>query len=395
MKVRILLLFVFVVFLINCISTGTYNYTIDDINSLESEAKEIAEMTNVSARKYYEVYMRLGEAYYQYERYILSLESLKKGLRLKARDYEHQMLAAKIEYELGQIQLSYYRLNQIINNADSKKIRKQAEKLINEISKMNLNIDEVFIPDMSHKYIYVVTLGKVDTTLVTALKNRIEDEFHITVREIEDTIIPSKNRLRDRHEEYFRRVTERYIENNDQETYEAIIDYIIDKNGAIKEEDIDKEFVYYLYLKEKHGQELWEENMSKIQDQYHADVLLNQVRNQYKDLINENNCFGILGVTQQDIYTKDYNFLFGWNSSDVAIMSYQRFINDNTTLTVKIKRTVMQGFSSVGYLIGIPRCSVDTCSRAYPHSLSEHDEKEDILCYECRENLIDVYNNLD
>ena len=94
------------------------------------------------------------------------------------------------------------------------------------------------------------------------------------------------------------------------------------------------------------------------------------------------------------IYANDYNYLFGWNGSDVAIMSYNRFINEETAITNEIKRIVMQGMSSTGFLIGIPRCTVDTCAHAYPHSLAEHDQKDDTLCDECTDNLIRIYDDL-
>jgi predicted Zn-dependent protease len=51
----------------------------------------------------------------------------------------------------------------------------------------------------------------------------------------------------------------------------------------------------------------------------------------------------------------------------------------------------MQALSSVGLVIGIPRCTSPGCARAYPESLEEQDRKDDKLCYECRENMRRLY----
>ena len=158
---------------------------------------------------------------------------------------------------------------------------------------------------------------------------------------------------------------------------------------------IEKEFVYYLFLQQENGQQLWEDTMDRIHDQFNAEVLCYQLSAEYNENVNEENCQGVLGVTAYDIYAKDYNFLFGWKSRNKSAgMSYNRFISDQAPITNQIKRVVMQGLSSAGHLIGIPRCSIDTCARAYPNSLSEHDAKEDILCFECRDNLIKLYNKM-
>jgi len=105
---------------------------------------------------------------------------------------------------------------------------------------------------------------------------------------------------------------------------------------------------------------------------------------------------GYLGVTSLDIYTKDYNFLFGWASPSGGIMSYHRFKADfNDEIPNKerlVKRTIMQSLSSAGYVFGVERCTAPTCARAYPHSLAEHDAKDAKLCPACRNGFKKALN---
>ena len=58
------------------------------------------------------------------------------------------------------------------------------------------------------------------------------------------------------------------------------------------------------------------------------------------------------------------------------------------------KRVMMQALSTAGFVIGIGRCTSAWCAPAYPHSLEEHDRKEDRLCNECVENLTALYGRI-
>jgi predicted Zn-dependent protease len=121
--------------------------------------------------------------------------------------------------------------------------------------------------------------------------------------------------------------------------------------------------------------------------QFDAARLLAKIRRQYP-LGSRPEVKGYLGVTKEDIFAKDFNFLFGWAGEGHGLMSYHRFTNEfngepPNPDAVK-KRTVKQAISSSLNILGIPRCSTPTCARAYPHSLSEHDRKGIEICTSCR-----------
>ncbi|NPD75528.1 hypothetical protein HNV06_25770 [Oceanispirochaeta sp. M1] len=235
----------------------------------------------------------------------------------------------------------------------------------------------------------------IEEIYIQAIKNKLESEYKITVKVLVDILNPTKENLRDNHKKYFDSIVNNYISKNGEEQFNELLSYL-NENGFISESDyINERVVHFFYSQEENGDELWKTNMDLIEDQYDADKIMNQINSQYRELINETDCLGILGITTNDIYANTYNFLFGWNSSDIAVMSYNRFIKGETTSEIKIKRANMQALSSAGYLVGIPRCTVAHCSRAYPHSLDEHDNKEEILCDECKSNLKNTYEQMD
>ncbi len=100
---------------------------------------------------------------------------------------------------------------------------------------------------------------------------------------------------------------------------------------------------------------------------------------------------GFLGITEADLFTRDYNFLYGWGGRGHAVMSYHRYtaaFNEEPPNRPKLlERAVKQGISSTFFILDIPRCTSAACARAYPHSLVEHDQKPLDLCHDCQRAL--------
>lgn len=97
-----------------------------------------------------------------------------------------------------------------------------------------------------------------------------------------------------------------------------------------------------------------------------------------------------VALVPQDIYAEGANFMFGSAQvgGDYAVCSYHRFAAEFTGETPKrerlVTRTYKQMLSSIGFMLGVPRCADPTCARAYPASLEEQDAKNDKLCDDCR-----------
>lgn len=374
----------------NSNNKSKYKYTEKEFEELVLEISEIDTLVNVSAREYADRYFSLGEAYYERNALEKSLDTLRKGLELESTKYMYQLLAAEIEFELKEYEKSYARLLTIKNSLDTE-MMDEAMKLEKKIIDAGYVYNGIFVPNNFDQYIYILPIDVVDDLYIQSMKKKLESEYKIAIKIMTDVLIPTNENIRDNHKRYFDLVVEDYISKNGEDRFNKLLTYLKD-NGFISQTDyINERVVYFFYLQEDHGEELWRTNMKLIEDQYDADKITKQILSLYHQEINQVNCLGILGVTSKDIYANTYNFLFGWSGSAVAVMSYNRFIKDDSSTEIKIKRTNMQALSSVGYLVGIPRCTVAHCSRAYPHSLYEHDKKKEILCDECKKNLKDVY----
>lgn len=124
--------------------------------------------------------------------------------------------------------------------------------------------------------------------------------------------------------------------------------------------------------------------------QYETDRLLRALKTTYPSA-GSSNVLGYLGVTEEDLFSGDNNFVFGWGQPGYGMMSYFRFLastNDESPNRPRLRqRLLKQAISSTFFVLGIPRCTSPVCVRAYPHSVAEHDQKSTALCAACQAQL--------
>ncbi len=360
-----------------------------EVTALTEEAEEIDRMLNVSARKYKTVYFSLGDHFLRADDLEKAYYYYTKGLRLYAGDWETQIRMAKIEYLREDYSGVSGRLNHLIKNCNDYQLLQTAGDLLSRIPE----IEEISIPDNYEKVLLIHQYDYIPDNIMAALKSRISQEFKIRVWTGHEEVELSEDNFRSPQEMLDRYVYDilKDFEENRIDNYKEILGEIGIGEKTVLTYDDKYAFVRYLYFQSEEGQAVWPHLINKMTPQYDAGIQRQVLMRGYADELKKPNVLGVLGVTLKDIYAEDYNFLFGWNGPGGAVMSIYRFYTNDTPLTKIIKRSVNQSFSSTGYILGIPRCTVPDCARAYPHSLAEHDEKEDQLCHECTEALIKLY----
>ena len=327
-----------------------------DIATLERMAERVDWLSNVEARDYADIYFSLARAYMDLGRKDDAIAALKKGLRVRSWDYGNQLVLAELEIEKGDIAQAVDRLNFVLNNCNDDDIALAAGELLNSPQAQSYKEDIKPRPVLLDHKLYIASFSDASPVIVEAIASRISQEFGIQVEVVERTIALDPSKKRNRFFQRLRLKIAQVLSFHSPQEQKRLASF------------------------EKH-----------LQDQYNAKVLMKQVVREYRRELSQPKVLGILGVSGSDIYEKDFNYLFGWAMKGVGVMSYARFYDENTSLDTVIKRAVMQSFSSAGTIIGIERCTTPTCARAYPHSLQEHDRKEDRLCAICLENLRENY----
>jgi archaemetzincin len=125
---------------------------------------------------------------------------------------------------------------------------------------------------------------------------------------------------------------------------------------------------------------------------------LNPLRNQYvgEEVLKflEKNYKGrVLGITQEDLYTKGLNFIFGLAKMKgrVALVSIARlnptFYQQKKDDKLFERRVVKEVIHEVGHMLGLTHCNKRTCVMAFSNTVGQVDRKTNYLCNMCKLQL--------
>ena len=157
--------------------------------------------------------------------------------------------------------------------------------------------------------------------------------------------------------------------------------------GIIKSVKISKKMVP---LKEKF--------YNPIRKQYNGSYILKNLKKEQK--ISE--YLSILGVLEDDIYSRYFNFIFGvaekpfLNHSGIALISVSRLREDfykrpNNDALFEL-RVLKEALHELGHTFGLLHCK-NECIMRFSNSLADTDKKPPIFCDKCK-NQLDLFFNL-
>lgn len=130
--------------------------------------------------------------------------------------------------------------------------------------------------------------------------------------------------------------------------------------------------------------------------QANADVLFSYLR---QNLENHENVFRLIGVTMDDIYVEDMNFIFGLSGicQKCVIISFNRLKPKNEIATfeelegralslycTRIRKILRH---EIGHTFGLWHCSNPFCVMSYADSVREQDSEGEFFCPMCSQNI--------
>lgn len=359
------------------------------INELETIINDAEKQGNVSARSHIHQYWQLADLYLKNEDNQRAYNIIIRGLKLDSWNYKYQKIASEIEINNREYEKAYNRLNFIINNLNELgNIYNESVQQIKNINTANVERQSI---NLFGYYVYIATYPDLYSDVINVLSARVSEEYGIEVRIINIGLEESEINKRDRQLDIYNEIIDDVYLRNPKSNIENFLRHIGLSNAEMSTNDGKRKFVYAFLNQNDDGKKQWEE-IELVKAQYSGNALVEQLSRRFRNYRNDPYCLGILGVTSNDIYENDYNFLFGWAQKGIGVISYARFLLGDPTYEQFEKRTVMQSLSSIGFVLGIQRCTVPNCARAYPNSLEEQDRKNDKLCNECRENLRRLYS---
>jgi predicted Zn-dependent protease len=137
----------------------------------------------------------------------------------------------------------------------------------------------------------------------------VSEEYGIEVKIINIGLDESEINMRDRQLETYNEIIEDIYLRNSKEVINNFLQQIVLSNYEMNTLEGKRRFVYALLNQNKNGKNQLAE---LVMIQYSGNALLEQLSQRFKNYINNTYCLGVLGVTGNDIYENNYNFLFGW-----------------------------------------------------------------------------------
>ncbi len=358
------------------------------IQKLKEQADTVLKRSNVSARRDIDVVFELVDRLLEIKETETAEKYLDKGLQHNPWDLNHQIVYAKLLAQKGAKEAAAEKATLVLKYAENQSLIDEARQLLGLPSPPDFPMIQS-LPGTDY-CVALIPLQECEKWLITKVQadlaqtlgipvyiQRIETEYPKPARDLRGQII---NRIRRQIEEEGLKdpqvilfMKQLDLENADLRSDENIVrlmEHLLLAGGPAAVEQ------FQATLKESEGK-----NPQWSADDLQA-VLFKSITPYRRHKV------AYLGITSEDIYENDYNFLFGWANSTGGVMSYHRFtavFNDELPSQNRlIKRTKMQALSSIGHILGIKRCSNPTCARAYPNRLSEHDAKEGSLCLQCK-----------
>jgi predicted Zn-dependent protease len=360
---------------------------------LENNVKQAEARGNVAARSVISQYWQLTDLYMNDKNYTKAYEIVIKGLQLDPWNYKYQKIAVDLEIKNEDYQRANNRLNFIVNNLNElATIYADSVEIQSTIDVKNVNNGIINLPGY---YVYIATFPDLNPDIVNLIAAGISNTYGIEVKIINVGADEYRDNLRDKQMDIYTNIVD---DVRSRYSNEAIVNFLTEiglTQNDLQTREGKRIFSYHLLNSTETGRQQWQ-LIEMTQNQYSGNALLDQLRRTFANYNNDPHCLGILGITRQDIYENDYNFLFGWAQKKWGVISYARFLLGDPAPTDEQfeKRTIIQSLSSVGFVIGIPRPTNPNCARAYPNSLAEMDRKSMELCDECKTNLRELYLGL-
>ena len=364
-----------------------------DRATLEERVREVLAKDNVSQRSDIEAVFQLAELLSREGNTARALEFYEAGLRVDSWRLEYQLRTARLLLALGRRDEALEKAKTVSQYTELPEVMKEAEAFLAELGAGPAPAVAPAPERAPSAEIVLVPIGGIRRWLLEEFRQELEGKIGMQFSIAPYDLDPGP-------------VDRTYAgQALAALTREALARLPADKRrealseAGVKEAELsspkNQQAFIESVLRSTNGPEAVEMFRQQLgvfgeDGQYDADRLIQRLQAAYP-VAQGGRVRGYLGVTESDLFSRDNNFVFGWAQPGYGAMSYHRFLAAFTGEPPNRPRLrarfVKQAISSAFFVLGIPRCTSAVCVRAYPDSLTEHDQKTTELCAWCKEQL--------
>jgi len=332
-----------------------------DKESLEGRVEEHLKKSDVDLREHVDDLFSLADIYIDKGNEEKAVKLYQKALSVDAWRLEYQFKLANLLNKQGEKNQAKEKAKTVYQYAEDENLIEDAEKFLSEFGEFP---EEKAVKSQTlakNIEIIIVPIGKVSQKLLKEVKDSLQEKMGIRYSVSEKTHDIGKI---DRSfvDKYLTKVVEWIESQISQEQFQSLLSELNLSKTVLEARDPKIELIDAFFKRSELPQEEIEQFHSQVEElqnegQYDAERLLTELRIVFQST--EKPRFkGYLGITESDIFTKDYNFLYGWARSGYGVMSYHRFravFNKEPPNRPRLlKRMTKQGVSSSFFILGIP-----------------------------------------
>lgn len=126
--------------------------------------------------------------------------------------------------------------------------------------------------------------------------------------------------------------------------------------------------------------------------QYNAEIILREI-----GMLSFENINKVISITDQDIYSQDYSYIFGEAEApgNISIISTKRlnpeFYGQKFNRDVFYDRVLKEVLHEIGHNYNLSHCPDRNCTMFFSNTLADTDYKKTSYCKRCH-NLLEIYN---
>lgn len=365
---------------------------------LEARVQQILQKDNVSQRREIDDVFALADLYASEENTTEAVRLYEAGLRVDSWRFAYQLKLARLLHQLGDTAAAIEKTQTAYLYAEDEDLINEAHVFLSELGIAHSDERDIGEAELGLLgEIVLVPIGKVNSRLLAESRQELEAKVGLRFSIADDRLEPGEM---DRRylDQYLTKVVQHIQSTLSQEQLHTLFsaqqlsEVELEVPGAKRR--FAEQFLEQMALPQQ--VQAFHEQLQRLEDQGQFDVgrLISDLKERFPMVDEEPtgmNIKGYLGVTEADIFSEETNFVFGTVERPYGVMSYHRFLartNDEPPNRPRLRaRFVKQALSSAFFILGIPRCTSPMCARAYPHSLTEHDQKGTELCLWCKEQL--------
>lgn len=359
---------------------------------MKTNADAVLSRQNTLARRDVGVVFALADRLIEDNQLTEAERYLEQGLYLDSWNLDYQLKYADVLQKLGKVEEAKTRAKLVFENAETDPLVSQAAKLLG--MPRWPEIPAITMPPGNTQCVVLVPLQGCGRWILERLKTDISDSLGVPVFIMRlNMTIPEPTR--DRRGSFLNSAGRDMGEHmEDPELSAAMTALGLKKENLSNPEDVLK-IIKYLMKNDPQQFLKFQEQLKAsvgLDPQWNVSEMLAIFDKALEPYIRKKSYF--IGVTDADIFSSDYRFLFWMGGSYASIQSYHRFTSSfNQTLpqaSKVVERSLKASISSSSYGFGLEGCSILACPRAYPNSLDELDSRKAELCPTCRARLQEI-----